>query len=124
MRRGASTAIVLTLTIIVAIILVGGCTRPKPTEESLVQEVASPTIEAPPGATVVAVEATPTLVPPGEMPADLTLTLHQLPPRPLPPLCLGSPPIPRPQPRQPRQGLLVLPSCTLSSAARTSSVLP
>jgi LysM repeat protein len=35
----------------------------------------SPTIEAPPGATVVAVEATPTSVPPGEMPLDLTLTL-------------------------------------------------
>jgi hypothetical protein len=35
----------------------------------------SATIEAPAGATVVAVEATPTLVPTGEMPLDLTLTL-------------------------------------------------
>ncbi|HID62672.1 MAG TPA: LysM domain-containing protein, partial [Anaerolineae bacterium] len=39
------------------------------------QMIASPTIEAPAGATVVAVEATPTLVPPGEMPPELTLTL-------------------------------------------------
>jgi LysM repeat protein len=75
MRRCASTVIVLTLAIIVAVIAVGGCTRPKPTEEPSTQLVTSPTIEAPPGATVVAVEATPTLVPPGEMPADLTLTL-------------------------------------------------
>jgi LysM repeat protein len=75
MRRGASTAIVLTLTIVVAIIVVGGCTRPKPTEEPSAQVVTSPTIEAPAGATVVAVEATPTLVPTGEMPPDLTLTL-------------------------------------------------
>jgi LysM repeat protein len=77
MRRGASAAIALVLTIIVAIIVVGGCTRPKPTTELPAQVVASPspTIEAPPGATVVAVETTPTLVPTGEMPADLTLTL-------------------------------------------------
>ena len=75
MRRGGFTAIALTLTIIVAIIVVGGCTRPKPTKEPSPQAVASPTIVAPSGATVVAVEATPTLVPPGEMPPDLTLTL-------------------------------------------------
>jgi LysM repeat protein len=75
MKRGASTAVALALTIVVAIIVVGGCTRAKPTQEPSAQAVASPTIEAPPGATVVAVEATPTLVPPGEMPAELTLTL-------------------------------------------------
>jgi LysM repeat protein len=75
MRRSSSTAIALTLTIVVAIIVVGGCTRPKPAGETLTQEVASPTVEAPAGATVVAVEATPTLVPTGEMPLDLTLTL-------------------------------------------------
>ena len=75
MRRGAFTAIALALTIIVAIIVVGGCTRPKPTEEPSAQEVASPTVEAPTGATVVAVDATPTFVPTGEMPVDLTLTL-------------------------------------------------
>ena len=75
MRRGASTVIALTLIIVVAIIVVGGCTRPKPTKEPAAQAMASPTIEASPGATVVAVEATPTLVPPGEMPLDLTLTL-------------------------------------------------
>lgn len=69
MRRGASTAIVLTLTIVAAIIVMGGCTRPKPTEEPSPQVVASPS------PTVVAEEATPTLVPPGEMPPDLTLTL-------------------------------------------------
>ncbi|HID64281.1 MAG TPA: hypothetical protein EYP49_16305, partial [Anaerolineae bacterium] len=61
MRRGASIAIALTLTIVVAIIVVGGCTRPKPTKEPSPQMIASPTIEAPAGATVVAVEATPTL---------------------------------------------------------------
>lgn len=75
MRRGVFTAIALTLIVVVAIMVVGGCTRPKPTREPSAQVMASPTIEAPPGATVVAVEATPTLVPPGEMPADLTLTL-------------------------------------------------
>ena len=75
MTRGASTAIALTLTIVVAIIVVGGCTRPKPTTEPSAQVMASPTIEAPTGATVVAVEAMPTLVPTGEMPPDLTLTL-------------------------------------------------
>lgn len=75
MKRGASTAITLALAIVVAIIGVGGCTRPKPTGEPSAQAMASPTIEAPPGATVVAVEATPTLVPPGEMPHELTLTL-------------------------------------------------
>ena len=75
MRRGASAAIALVLTIIVAIIVVGGCTRPKPTTEPPAQVVASPTIGAPPGDTVVAVETTPTPVPTGEMPADLTLTL-------------------------------------------------
>jgi len=74
MRRDASTAIALTLTIAVAIIVVGGCTRPKPTTEPSIAAVASPTIEAPPGATVVSVD-TPTLVPTGEMPLDLTLTL-------------------------------------------------
>ena len=75
MRRGASTAIVLTLVIIVAIIVVGGCTRPKPTKEPSAQVVGSPTVEAPAGPTVIAVEEAPTLVPPGEMPPDLTLTL-------------------------------------------------
>jgi hypothetical protein len=75
MRRGASTAIVLTLTIVLAIFVVGGCTRPKPTVEPSAQVVASPTIEAPAGATVVGVDATPTLVPTGEMPLDLTQTL-------------------------------------------------
>ena len=75
MRRGASTAIALILILIVAIIVVGGCTRAKPTQEPSAQAMASPTSEAPSGATVVAVEATPTLVPPGEMPPDLTLTL-------------------------------------------------
>lgn len=74
MRRGVFITIALTLTITVAITVSGGCTRPKPTKEPSAQAVASPTTEAPPGATVVAV-ATPTLVPPGEMPADLTLTL-------------------------------------------------
>ncbi len=75
MKRGASTVIVLTLTVIVAIIVVGGCTRSKPIEEPSPQVIVSPTVEVPPGATVVAVEVTPTLVPTGEMPADLTLTL-------------------------------------------------
>jgi LysM repeat protein len=76
MRRGASTAIALVLTIVVAIVVVGGCTRPKPTQEPSAQVMGSPTIEAPPGATEVsAEEATPTLVPPGEMPPDLTQTL-------------------------------------------------
>lgn len=75
MRRSASTAIALILTIVVAIIVVGGCTRPKPAKESLALASPSPTIEAPAGATVVAVEATPTLVPPGEMPLELTQTL-------------------------------------------------
>jgi LysM repeat protein len=75
MKRGASTAITLALAIVVAIVGVGGCTRPKPSEGPSAQVMASPTIEAPPGATVVAVEATPTLVPPGEMPNELTLTL-------------------------------------------------
>jgi LysM repeat protein len=75
MTRGASTAIALTLTIVVATMVVGGCTRPKPTKEPSAQVMASPTIEAPTGATVVAVEAMPTLVPTGEMPLDLTLTL-------------------------------------------------
>jgi len=75
MKRGASTAITLVLAIVVATIGVGGCTRPKPTGEPSAQAMVSPTIEAPPGATVVAVEATPTSVPPGEMPLDLTLTL-------------------------------------------------
>ena len=75
MRKGASTAIALTLTIVVAIIVVGGCTRPKPAEESSALASPSPTIEAPAGATVVAVEATSTLVPPGEMPLELTQTL-------------------------------------------------
>ena len=74
MRKGASTAIVLTLIIVVAIIVVGGCTRAKPTQEPSAQEVSSPTIPAPPGATEVSV-ATPTLVPTGEMPPELTLTL-------------------------------------------------
>jgi LysM repeat protein len=74
MKRGASTAVTLALAIVVATIGVGGCTRPKPTEDSA-QAMASPTIEAPPGATVVAVDATSTLVPPGEMPYELTLTL-------------------------------------------------
>jgi LysM repeat protein len=80
MRRGASTIITLTLTIIVAIIVIGGCTRPKPTTEPSAQVMASPTIEATPGEIVVSVDATPTLVPPGEMPADLTLTLAASPP--------------------------------------------
>jgi LysM repeat protein len=75
MRRSSSTAIPLTLTIVVAIIVVGGCTRAKPAGETSTQMMASPTVEAPAGATVVAVEATPTLVPTGEMPLDLTLTL-------------------------------------------------
>ncbi|MFB0533552.1 MAG: LysM domain-containing protein [Anaerolineae bacterium] len=75
MRKSASAAIALTLTIVVAVIVVEGCTRPKPTQEPSAQVMASPTIEAPAGATVVAVEATPTLVPTGEMPVDLTLTL-------------------------------------------------
>ena len=77
MRRGPSAAIALTLTVVVAIIVVGGCTRPKPTTESSAEAVASPTIQAPAGATVVSVAtvATPTLVPPGEMPPELTLTL-------------------------------------------------
>jgi LysM repeat protein len=75
MRRSSSTAIALTLTIVVAIIVVGGCTRAKPAGETSTQVMASPTVEAPAGATVVAVEATPTLVPTGEMPLDLTLTL-------------------------------------------------
>ena len=75
MRKGAFTAIALTLTVVVAIIVVGGCTRPKPTQEPSAEAVGSPTIEAPPGATVVSVAATPTLVPPGEMPPELTLTL-------------------------------------------------
>lgn len=75
MRRGASTAIALTLTIVVAIIVVGGCTRPKTTTGPSDEAVAIPTITVPSEATVVAVEATPTLVPTGEMPADLTLTL-------------------------------------------------
>lgn len=75
MKRGASTTVTLALTIIVAIMVVGGCTRAKPTKEPSAQAMASPTIEAPPGATVVAVEATPTRVPLGEMPLDLTLTL-------------------------------------------------
>jgi LysM repeat protein len=74
MRKGASTAIELTLTVVVAIIVVGGCTRSKPTQEPSAEVVGSPTMEAPPGATVVSV-ATPTLVPPGEMPPELTLTL-------------------------------------------------
>jgi LysM repeat protein len=75
MRRSSSTAIALTLTIVVAIIVVGGCTRAKPAGETSTQVMASPTVEAPAGATVVAVETTPTLVPTGEMPLDLTLTL-------------------------------------------------
>jgi len=75
MRRSSSTAIALTLTIVVVIIVVGGCTRPKPAGETSTQVMASPTVEAPAGATVVAVETTPTLVPTGEMPLDLTLTL-------------------------------------------------
>jgi LysM repeat protein len=75
MKRDASTVFVLTLTTVVAIIVVGGCTRPKPTQEPSPQVIVSPTVEVPPGATVVAVEVTPTLVPTGEMPADLTLTL-------------------------------------------------
>ena len=74
MKRGASTAVALTLTIVLVIIVVGGCTRAKPTQEPSAQVVTSPTIEAPPGATVVAVD-TLTLVPTGEMPLDLTLTL-------------------------------------------------
>jgi LysM repeat protein len=74
MRRGLSAATALTLTVVVAIIVVGGCTRPKPTVEPSAEAMASPTIQAPPGATVVSV-ATPTLVPPGEMPPELTLTL-------------------------------------------------
>lgn len=75
MKRGASTAIMLALAIVVATIGVGGCTRPKPTSDSSARVMVSPTIEAPPGSTVVAVEATSTRVPPGEMPLDLTLTL-------------------------------------------------
>lgn len=77
MKREALTISALTVTIIVAIIITGGCTRPKPASKTLsAQTVASsPTLEAPSGATVVAVQATPTLVPPGEMPLDLTLTL-------------------------------------------------
>jgi LysM repeat protein len=75
MRRDASIAIALTLTIIVATIVVGGCTRPKPTTGPSDEAVTTPSITAPPEATVVAVEATPTLVPTGEMPADLTVTL-------------------------------------------------
>ena len=75
MKRGSSTVIALTLTVIVAIIVVGGCTRSKTIEEPSPQVIVSPTVEVPPGATVVAVEVTPTLVPTGEMPADLTLTL-------------------------------------------------
>jgi LysM repeat protein len=75
MRRSSSTAIALTLTIVVAIVVVGGCTRPKPAGDTLTQEVASPTMEAQSGATVVSVEPTSTLVPTGEMPLDLTLTL-------------------------------------------------
>jgi len=60
----------------VTIMVMGGCTRPKPASKTpLAQTVATPTIEAPSGATVVAVQPTPTLVPPGEMPIDLTLTL-------------------------------------------------
>lgn len=86
MRRGASTAIVLALTIVVAIIVVGGCTRAKPApEESEIQGVVvSPTIEASPGATVVSVAATPTLGP-GDMPPDLTQTLAAPTPTPLTP---------------------------------------
>jgi LysM repeat protein len=75
MRRSSSTAIALTLTTVVAILVVGGCTRAKPAGETSTQVMASPTVEAPAGATVVAVETTPTLVPTGEMPLDLTLTL-------------------------------------------------
>ena len=76
MRRGTLTATALTLSIVVAIVVVGGCTRTKPASQTpSAQMVASPTIEARPGATVVAVQATPTLVPPGEMPLDLTATL-------------------------------------------------
>ncbi len=76
MKRSIWTASVLTLMIIVAIVVVGGCTRPKPASKaSPTQAVASPTLQAPSGATVVAVQATPTLVPSGEMPPDLTLTL-------------------------------------------------
>jgi LysM repeat protein len=75
MRRGTSAAVALALIMVVALIVVGGCTRPKPTTEPSAQVVTSPTIEAPPGETVVSVEATPTLVPPGEMPIDLTMTL-------------------------------------------------
>ncbi len=70
MKRGASTAIVLALIIVVVV----GCTRTKPATEPSAQLVASPTIEAPAGATVVAVGATPTLGP-WEMPPELTLTL-------------------------------------------------
>jgi LysM repeat protein len=73
MRRSSSTAIALTT--VVAILVVGGCTRAKPAGETSTQVMASPTVEAPAGATVVAVETTPTLVPTGEMPLDLTLTL-------------------------------------------------
>ena len=73
MKRGASTAIALTLTIVLAIIVVGGCTRAKPTQEPS-QVVTSPTIKAPPGATVVAVEPTATLGP-YDMPAGITQTV-------------------------------------------------
>ena len=73
MRRSSSTAIALTLTIVVAIVVVGGCTRPKPAGEILTQEVASPTMEAQSGATVVSVEPTSTLGP-YDMPTDITQT--------------------------------------------------
>ncbi len=74
MRRGASTGIALTLIVVVAILVVGGCTRPKPTKEPAAQVMASPTIEASPRSTEVSVADTPTLGP-WDMPADLTVTL-------------------------------------------------
>jgi LysM repeat protein len=73
MRRSSSTAIALTLTIVVAIIVVGGCTRAKPAGETSTQVIASPTMEAQSGVTVVSVEPTSTLGP-YDMPADITQT--------------------------------------------------
>jgi len=73
MRRSSSTAIALTLTIVVAIVVVGGCTRAKPAGETSTQVMASPTMEAQSGVTVVSVEPTSTLGP-YDMPTDITQT--------------------------------------------------